>query len=257
MVPTNFLIQPNNSFKSFFSGTSILVKGLKVCFSDVKLFFFSVLPVVLSFVLLISTFGWVYSVFFGLLKGPFIPEAGFSFFGGPILLTLLTFALKIVTVLFVILLFYVVLQILYIPFCSIISERILRKKGIVELSSFNEMLLFNAKMMRIGLLKAVLIALVGFLLFLSSFLPLLALLPLYFGFLILSFDSFDYGLELYGLTFSERKFFMESSFSMINGHGLILFLLSFIPGLVLLTLPFSVAGASATLGEMYEQRKNQ
>ena len=257
MVPTNFLIQPNNSMRSFFSGTSLLVKGLKVCFSDMRLFFFSVLPVVLSFILLISTFGWVYSVFFGLLKGPFIPEAGFSFFGGSVLMMLLTFALKVVTVLFVILLFYVVLQILYIPFCAFISERILSNKGTVELNSFKEILLFNLKMMKIGLFKAVLVALIGLLLFLSSFLPFLALFPLYFGFLILSFDSFDYGLELYGLTLSERKFFMESSFLMINGHGLILFLLSFIPGLVLLTLPFSVAGASATLGEMYEQQKKQ
>ena len=101
--------------------------------------------------------------------------------------------------------------------------------------------------------------LVGVLLFLSSFLTpflsLFALLPLYFGFLILSFDSFDYGLELYGLSLSERKIFFKSYFMMINGHGLILFLLNFIPGLVLLTFPFSVAGASQTLGDMYENQR--
>lgn len=256
MITTDFLIQPNNSVQSFFKGSNILTRGLRLCFSDIKLFLFSVFPVVLSFVLLLSTFGWVYSVFFGLLKGPFIPEAGFSFFGGGVLLMLLTFALKIVTVLFVILLFYVLLQILYIPFCALIAENILSKKGVVELKSYSQMIGFNLKMMKIGLLKALLVALVGFFLFLSSFFPLFALLPLYFGFLILSFDSFDYGLELYGLSLSERKFFMESSFLMINGHSFVLFLLSFIPGLVLLTLPFSVAGASSTLGEMYEKQRD-
>jgi uncharacterized protein involved in cysteine biosynthesis len=252
---SDFLIQPNNSIQSFFGGSSILTKGLKLCFSNLKLFFFSVLPVMLSFTLLLSTFGWVYSVFFGLLKGSFIPEVGFDFFGGSLLLILLTFALKVVTVLFVILLFYVLLQILYIPFCALIAENILNKKGVVEFKSFTEIMKFNFKMLKIGLLKALLVALVGFLLFLSSFFPIFAFLPLYFGFLILSYDSFDYGLELYGLSLSERKFFLESSFLMINGHGLILFLLSFIPGLVLLTLPFSVAGASYTLGEMYEKQR--
>ena len=252
----DFLIQPNNSLKALFYGNNILLKGLKLCFSSFRLFCFSVFPVMISFVLLLSTFSWVYSIFFGLIKGQFIPEAGFSFFGGAIAMMLLTFALKVMTVLFVILLFYVLLQILYIPFCSFIAESILNKKGIVKFKSFKEIMIFNVRMMRIGLIKAILVGTVGFLLFVSSFFPLFALLPLYFGFLILSYDSFDYGLELYGLSFSERRYFMESSFLMINGHGLILFLLSFIPGLVLLTLPFSVAGASHTLGEMYDKQKN-
>ena len=256
MITVDFLIQSNNSIKSFFKGSNVLIKGLKLCFSDIKLFFFSVFPVVLSFALLFSTFEWVYSVFFGLLKGSFISEARFLFLGGSFLLMILTFVLKIVTVLFVILLFYVILQVLYIPFCSLIAESVLSKKGIVEFKSYSEMIRFNLKMMKVGLLKVLLVALLGGLLFLSSFFPLFSLLPLYFGFLILSFDSFDYGLELYGLSLSERKFFMESSFLMINGHGLVLFLLSVIPGSVLLTFPFSVAGASLTLGEMYENQRS-
>jgi len=251
----NFLIQPNNSVKSFLSGSGTLLKGLKLCFKSPKLFVLSVFPVVVSFILLMSTFGWVYSLFLSLLSDAFLPEAGFSFWGGLVLLAVLTFFLKMLTVLFVILIFYVLLQILYIPFCAMIADLVLRDKGVVELKGFNQILSYNLKMFKVGILKAVFVALIGVLLFLSSFLPFLALLPLYFGFLVLSYDSFDYGLELYGLSLTERRFFMESSFMMVNGHGLILFLLSFIPGLVLLTLPFSVAGASQTLGELYENQR--
>jgi len=249
-----FLVKTKKTVRPFFDGLILLLKGVGLCFKNLKLFLLSFFPVLVSSILLFSNFNWLYAKFFNLLKDFLINESSYTFFGGSVLLTVFTFFIKFSSFLILIFLFYILLQILYIPFCSFISESILKKKGIINLNSLKEILTFNLKMFKVGLFKALVVSLVGFFLFLSSFLPVLALLPLYFGFLILSYDSFDYGLELYGLSFSERRAFFRRFFLMINGHALILFLLSFIPGVILLTLPFSVAGASLTLGEMYEQK---
>ncbi len=249
-----FLIKTKLTVVPFLDGLTLLLKGFGHCFKSLKLFFLCFLPVLVSSVLLFSNFNWLYDTFFNFLKDFLINESSYTYFGGAVVLTIFTFFIKFSCFLILILLFYILLQILYIPFCSFISESILKKKGIIDLNSFKDILAFNLKMFKVGLFKAVIVSLVGFFLFLSSFLPVLAVLPLYFGFLILSYDSFDYGLELYGLSFSERRAFFRRFFLMINGHALILFLLSFIPGVILLTLPFSVAGASLTLGEMYEQK---
>lgn len=240
----------------FLQGAGVLQTGLSYSFKNIKIFLLCILPVLLAFSLLIFTFGWSYDFAFKVLSTWFVNEEWFTFRGGSVLLWLVHLLIKIVAVIFIVLSYYVILQILYIPFCSLLSEMILKSKGIDSPQGLKGFLVHNLTMLRIGLAKTLLLVGVAFVLFLTSFLPLLSFLPLYFGFLVISYDSFDYGLELYGLSLKQRKTFFTAHFALINGHALILFIVNIIPGLVLLTLPFSVVGASLKLGELYDtQRK--
>ena len=240
----------------FFQGFGVLSKGVKHALKNLKIFTLCILPILIAFGLLFTTFGWSYNFTFELLSSWTLNESGFNFFGGKVLLWLTALFLKIISAVFVMLGYYILLQVMYIPFCSLISEVILRSKGIISPKGLGGFLKQNYTMLKVGLAKSLLLILVALVIFITSFIPLLSFLPLYFGFLVISYDSFDYGLELYGLSLSERKLFFKTHFALINGHSLILFIVNIIPGLVLLTLPFSVVGASLRLGELYDaQRK--
>ena len=240
----------------FFQGTGVLLKGIRHSFKNFKIFILCILPVMIAFSILTLTFSWSFDFAFEMLSSWFVNVEWFDFKGGSALLWFIKLLLKAVSIIFIVLGYYVVLQVLYIPFCSLLSEMVLKSKGITSPVGLAGFLSHNLTMFKVGLAKTLLVIVVAFVLFLTSFLPIFSFLPLYFGFLVISYDSFDYGLELYGLSLKERRSFFKAHFALINGHSLILFIVNIIPGLVLLTLPFSVVGASLKLGELYDtQRK--
>lgn len=235
--------------KTFLKGGSILTSGFKHSLQRKSLLLLALIPIVIAIFAFYLGYGRVYGLFSSLAVETLITSLNFDFFGGGALLWLAKFAIKLLTGLVTFVLFYVAMQLFYIPICSILAERVLVDKGIVEVKTLSESIVFNIKMFKTGLIKAFLLIFLSLACFIVSFIPLLSFVPIYFALLVLSYDSFDYGLELYGLSLSDRSEFVRKESALINGHAGVLFLCSFIPGLLLISLPFSVIGASLALGE--------
>jgi uncharacterized protein involved in cysteine biosynthesis len=240
---------------SIIRGFSIFSSGVSHSFKKKKLLLLALLPIIIAALCLTFFYAPLYSFILSALEARLISQSQFNFWGGGALLWLVNLIVKVFSAIFSFIFFYILLQIVYIPFCSFLAEAVLREKGIVKVEGLTGMMAYNASMLKIGIMKAALLTLVGLVLFASSFLPLLSFLPFYFAMLILAYDSFDYGLELYGLNLSQRSTYFQKEFFMLNGHAGVLFLMSFVPGLLLLTLPFSVIGASLKLGEVYEVKR--
>lgn len=212
-------------------------------------------PLFLTFIFLFFIFSYAYGPLFNYTKEHLYEASWFSFWGGWLLSIVFVFFIKIVVFLILVFFSYILLQVIYIPFCSFIAEFVLKEKGIINPKSFKEILFFNIRMFKIGILKSLALLIISLTIFVVSFFPMLALLPLFFGLLVMAYDSFDYGLELYGLNLSERYGFFRKNFFLVGGHALVLFVLTLIPGLILFTLPFSVVGASLVLGDTYESKR--
>ncbi|MGH1468464.1 MAG: EI24 domain-containing protein [Bdellovibrionales bacterium] len=241
--------------RTFMRGALILGSGVKHAFKNKGLLALALIPVVIALFSLSLGFGSLFKVYFSYASGVLLNEGWFDFWGGFVLLWISKLVLKILTGFLTFLTFYILLQVVYIPICSLLAEKVLKEKGIVQHETIWKSLAFNARMFRTGLIKAVALIFVGILCFVGSFIPVLNFMPIYFALIVLSYDSFDYGLELYGLSFGERVLFIRKEFVAINGHAGVLFLFSFIPGLILLTLPFSVIGASLLVGESDELKR--
>lgn len=250
-----FLFNSDSVPGTAIKGLVTLVKGFKFALQRKGLLALSLTPIFIAVLSLYFFYTPLYGLTFDFVSGHLLEAERFDFFGGWILLKIAAFILKALTALSVFLIFYILLQFIYIPFCSLLAERVLLNKGIKKFDGIGDMISFNLSMAKTGLLKSLVLIFLGFVFFLSSFFPLLSFLPLYFTLIVLSYDSFDYGLELYGLSLHERSLFCRKEFGLINGHAGLLFLVSFVPGLLLLTLPFSVIGASLILGDLYDAKR--
>ncbi len=236
-------------------GALILSSGVRHAFKNKGLLALALIPVTIAILSLSLGFSSLFKVYFSYASEVLLSEGWFDFWGGFILLWLSKLVLKILTGFLTFLTFYILLQVVYIPICSLLAERVLAHKGIVRHDSIWKSLVFNARMLKTGLIKAIVLISLGVFCFMGSFIPILNFMPIYFALIVLSYDSFDYGLELYGLSFGDRVLFIRKEFMAINGHAGVLFLFSFIPGLILLTLPFSVIGASLLVGESNELKR--
>lgn len=255
--------------QTFMRGVSVLGSGLKYSLNNKRILTLALIPVVITILFVSLGFEPLFKFYVSYATGSLINESSFgsssftipydifglSSFIGPVLLWMSKFAIKALSGFLSFLTFYIVLQVVYIPICALLAEAVLANRGIVQLASMGASLRFNLGMLRAGLVKSLALIIGGIFCFLFSFIPFLNFLPVYFTLLVLAYDSFDYGLELYGFSFKERIAFVRKEFLLVNGHSGVLFFFSFIPGLLLLTLPFSVIGASLLIGESNEFKR--
>jgi len=159
------------------------------------------------------------------------------------------------TFVFLILFFYVVYilaSVIASPFYSIISEIILVKQGALPPQKFSLLhtLTTSLKMLWISILRGVFLLFIGAFLFVASFIPGLNLLVGFIIFLLMAFDSADYALEAKQLNLSQRLGFFRRHFVEFSGMATFVGLTAFVPGLILLVMPFAVVGASLVVAKL-------
>ncbi len=235
--------------QTFIRGMMILVLGFRHALLNKNLLVLALIPVLVAAIGLFFGFKPLFRIYLSESAGIFLDKEIFDFWGGAIFLWIGKFILKIFIVFLTFLTFYILLQVIYIPICSLLAEKVLLRKGIIRCQSIKEALGFNLRMFKMSLIKSGVLIFAGFFFFIGSFVPGLGFVSVYFTLIVLAYDSFDYGLELYGLNLKDRILFIKKNFMLINGHVGALLLFSFIPGLILLIFPFSVIGASLFIGE--------
>lgn len=124
------------------------------------------------------------------------------------------------------------------PFNSILAEKCLKLRGQqIQMPSFWHLI-------RASLLKAIFLAGLGCMVFVCSFIPGVNVVAAMVSLFLLAADIYDYVGEAQGFSLAKRLTIIRERFALLLGLAMALSLTLFIPGLTVLLLPVTVAGAS-------------
>lgn len=136
-------------------------------------------------------------------------------------------------------------KILAVPFYSLLAEKTLVQAGKKTRSSWSDAL----RMLKTGLAKTLLLLLVGLVLFVFSFIPVLNIVAISCALFILAFDCIDYSFECMGMNLKQRLRYLFRERAQWAGMAAGLALTLLVPGLTLLVIPGAIAGGALILKE--------
>lgn len=149
---------------------------------------------------------------------------------------------------------YMISSVISSPFFSIITEKSLRHlKVLGGQNSFRESIQLAIKMIAVSVLRGFFILMVGLILFVASFIPILNLAAAYIAFLLIAMDSSDYAFESMGFSLKRRLQFVRENFVEYCGMATFVGLTVFIPGLIVLIMPFAVLGSTEIVASRASQ----
>jgi CysZ protein len=143
------------------------------------------------------------------------------------------------------------------PFNSILAEKTLAYKNshLEKPINFSRWLKITLRQLSISLVRALIFAFIGLIIFVFSFVPLLNFLAAFAAFLIVAFDCIDYGMEVKLMGLKSRLAYFRQHFSVFSGMAMMLGLTLMVPGLTLILLPCAVVGAADTMSLIEERTK--
>lgn len=240
----------------FFRGLMCLAKGLKEIFTDYRIFFYTLIPMLIG-LLVISLglyYGWDWSS--ELLKqqlteyiGRWVSEKGYIF---KIVFWLFNFIAKILFVILSIFIGFVVIQLVSIPLYTLSCERVLTKRNVFPKRDFKwgAWIRLTIRLFLISIFRMSIFMLVGLSVFILSFIPGLQFLAVIYSAYVMGLDCIDYTLEIYEMNLGRRFSIYFGNIYFFAGIGITLLPSLFIPGLTLLLLPIAVVGSSVCFAEV-------
>ena len=125
-----------------------------------------------------------------------------------------------------------------------------KKVDNVKAMNIKDWVQITIKQVSVSLLRSILFAGVGIVIFIFSFIPFLNIVGAFIAFLIVAFDCFDYSMEVKLMKLKERLEYFRTHFTTFSGMALMLGLTLLVPGLTLLLLPCAVIGAADTMAQL-------
>lgn len=233
--------------KGFFLGARAPIEGIRLLFRVKGVFLLSIVPA------LVTSGFLVFGIYKGIEVVPMIITGLLGMFG----ITISGFFLQVaywltlflgglMYLLLTVASAFVLTKILLVPFNSLIAEKVLRHEG--RLRSSNDRLSVWIKksivLMGVSVLQTLIFLVIGSVLFVTSFIPVLQVVSGFIGLIIIAFDCSDYSMELAELGIRRKFDLLKSRFLEFSGFGVVVGLTLFVPLLNLLFLPIAVAGAS-------------
>lgn len=240
---------------NFSMGLFSILKGFKEIFTDLRVFLYTIIPLVIGLISMAYMFynGWEFTtdwVRTSLTQylGQLIPEKSFFFKSAFWILNLIAKLLVSILILFF---GFVFIQIISIPFYSLVCERILQKRKVFPERPFRlaTWLRTTGRLFVISIFRMSLFMGFGIVFFLISFIPGLHFIGLFYSALVMSFDTIDYTLEVYELGLGKRFSMYFDYFSFFIGLSITLIPSFFIPGLTIFLLPVTVVGTAVCYAE--------
>ncbi len=204
------------------------------------------LLIILSFIFGVSQLGlWTHEIVSWMIA----PSAGFWYFLVYYPLLAIFFFAFSVGILY---LAFVLSSVLAAPFNSLLAENVLVRLGSKKDEPFRLLpwILLSLKMLGFSLMKAALFLLLGLVIFVFSFVPILNLLSAFVAFLIIVFDFSDYSFEALNWSLARRLAFFKLHLKEFGAMALFMTLTGLVPGLTLLLLPLGVVGAAYRVHEL-------
>ncbi|RME15624.1 MAG: hypothetical protein D6797_06265 [Bdellovibrio sp.] len=126
------------------------------------------------------------------------------------------------------------------------TEKILMYRKVIRETpfQFEEFLRLSFRMLKVAIWKILIFGLLGVVIFIFSFIPVLNLVSLALSYFLMAIDSMDYSWEVKGMEFSERvqDIFVNKSF--LFGVSLAIAFVSLVPALPLVLMPLAIAGCA-------------
>lgn len=157
-------------------------------------------------------------------------------------------------VMLLVLLVFVISKVIVVPFNSYIAEKVLKHYEVIKEQPLhlNIWIRRTLRMMLVTIVQMLFFTILGVLLFVLSFIPVVNILVIYVGFIIVAFDCADYAMEMAELGFKDRIALFKRRWPEFCGFAAVMGLTFLVPFLNFFLLPISVAGASWLLGSFDE-----
>jgi CysZ protein len=230
----------------FTQGLGSFFRGFGLLLRTPGLWPYSITPFLIGMGLLIWGLVWAFSHLGVLVEAALLTLASLS---GLYFSVLYWLALILVWPAFVLALFFFVFlisKVIASPFNALLAERALLQLGHIEdrPCRLGPWLRVSARMLVVSFVKAVVFAVLGIVLLLLSFVPVLNVAAAFGFLLIVAFDSADYSFEALQMGFRARIRYFFAHFAEFSGFATSLGLVFFIPGFNFFLFPAAVAGGS-------------
>lgn len=244
---------------NFVRGFAIPFRGVFLVFSSFRLFLLAILPFWLCFFTLIYFIWFLWNSSFSIV--PYLMNwvpglysfteslkiGEFSFFAA-----LLQGSFWFFVLIFLSYFSYVLLCIVGAPFYSLMADIILIRRGadVRVKNNFLRWVYTTLRMLIISIIKIIFFMGLSVILVVISFFTVgMLLVPLALS-LMMSYDCIDFSFECAQMTLRERVAYFFSHFSLFAGLALAILVISIIPGLFTLMLPFFIAGGAAAFSDV-------
>jgi uncharacterized protein involved in cysteine biosynthesis len=135
---------------------------------------------------------------------------------------------------------------LAVPFNSVLAQKTLERRGLSTEISWSDTL----RMLKTGIFKTLILLVLGLVLFVFSFVPMLNLLAITAALFIMAFDLMDYSFDAAGIMgFRRRLGYLFKYRAQWAGMAAGLALTLLVPGLTLLVTPGAVVGCALIMKE--------
>ncbi len=228
-------------------GMAFVFQGIKAIFGIPGLLVWAVIPFVIDGLILIFGFSvgrekvsaWKTQA----LERIFSDSSGWAY---ALLSPLLGFFFWVVFVGLLLYATFLLSTVIAAPFNAIMAEKTLVHYGLLKSSSsYGSAWLTNSlRMFMVSMVRSFVFALIGIILFVFSFIPLVNVLAVFGLTLIMAFDSMDYSFEAQQMGLAQRFKYFRNHLPEFSGMATMLSLSLLVPGLTLLLLPAAVVGGS-------------
>ncbi len=228
----------------FSNGVRVIPNGFRLVKDKKGLAKFIVIPLLINIVLLVTGLVWVTSEVSGIVESIMGGLEGWNETLYSILSWVISIGVWIAVTGGVILTLYLTSSVIASPFYSLLAERSLMSVGGLQEKPFavGPWITTSIKMLLVSLGKAVVLLFITIAVFIASFIPVVNLVALFVTFILIAFDCSDYVLEAKEKGLASRFRFLKANLPEFSGVALFLGALSFIPGVIFLAIPFTIAG---------------
>ena len=236
---------------NFLNGFFAVFRGIAIIFSSKKMMTIAAAPVLLGVLALVCFAGYIIPHYmmihhyfesfliqsFGVTSQNIFVEIG---------LQSLVFLLVLALILASVYVLFLLTKLLASPFYALLARQVLKNRGILKANdlSFLRWMVLSFRTTAVNLIEISVFTVIGGVLFVFSFVPIINVLAAFGFFLIMAYDSTDYSLDVLNLSLSERVKYFLSHITQFCGFALAISLVVLIPGLNLILFAASVAGGS-------------
>lgn len=243
--------------KDFIQGLNAWLIGWKTILTKRQLMVVAMIPFMITFLAAVASTWliWVYYpiVFAAMTAGlaTLMPQMVFDVLYYPML-----WAVGLVIVVGILYVVYVLHAVFAMPFYSLLAERTLQLhgKGPENFTSWRQWSRHMVTMLRVSAVKGFILACLGVILFIASFIPVVNIVAVTVTLLLLAFDCMDYSLEAKRMRLRQRIRYVFQHKAQWAGMAVGLALTLLLPGLTLLVIPGAVCGAALILKDTHESR---
>ena len=250
-----------DSIQKFMIGFMAPLRGLKLSFTLPGLFKWCVIPFLLTALVFIiggsllfpAMAGWIPAFATWMLTTLGMVTGSFFFTFSYWLALLVAWPVAILALLYGL---FLITRVVAAPFYSLLAERSLMAMGVLndEPFNFSAWLAHSTRMLVVALLKAIVLGLLAFVLFVLSFIPAVGVISAFGFLLIAAFDIVDFSLEALRMGFRARFAYLGRQFFAISGFAAALGLVFLVPGLNFVLFPAAIVGAGDVVRRLAEVR---